>query len=289
MHFPSTPLSEQSAWPAPAKINLFLHVCGRRADGYHELQTLFQFLDFGDELEFQPREDGAIRLTGGLTGVAHEDDLVVRAARLLQRASRTPQGADIQLRKRIPAGAGLGGGSSDAATTLAVLNRLWNVNLAAAELAKLGLQLGADVPIFLHGHAAWAEGVGEKLSDVDLADQWILLIMPEVSVSTAAVFTDPDLPRATPRIQADQYRFASTRNDCEPLVRRLYPVVDQALTSLSKFAPARMSGTGAAAFACFPDRASAQAAFAQLQGRWPMRIARGCAVSPLTLALRQLP
>lgn len=277
--------SSEQAWPAPAKINLFLHINGRRPDGYHELQTLFQFLEFGDELEFEIRKDGQIRRIGGLSDVPEEQDLVVRAARALQQATQCRLGANIRVLKRIPAGAGLGGGSSDAATTLAVLNRLWGLNLTPEPLAAIALGLGADVPIFLHGHAAWAEGVGERLINAEPAEVWYLLVTPTVHVSTAAVFGHPDLPRNSPRISAADYCFNSTRNDCEALVRALHPAVDQALEALQDFGPCRMSGTGCAAYAMFPDRASAQAAFAQLSPRWPMQIARGCNVSPLALAL----
>lgn len=281
--------SPELAWPAPAKINLFLHVNGQRADGYHELQTLFQFLEFGDELEFVVRDDSQIRRHGGLADVPADQDLVVRAARSLQQHSGCKLGADIRVTKRIPAGAGLGGGSSDAATTLAVLNRLWALNLPPAELATLGLQLGADVPIFLHGHAAWAEGVGERLIDVEPPEQWYLLITPPVHVSTAAVFGHPALPRDSARIELPDYRFETTHNDCEALVRELYPAVDRALEALQPFGPCRMSGTGCAGYAQFDDRAAAQAAFAQLSPTWPVRIARGCNVSPLALALGTRP
>ena len=277
--------SSEQAWPAPAKINLFLHINGRREDGYHELQTLFQFLEYGDELEFDVRDDGQIHRIGGLSHVPPDQDLVVRAARALQQATNCKLGADIRVLKRIPAGAGLGGGSSDAATTLAVLNQLWGLDLEAEHLAVIGLRLGADVPIFLHGHAAWAEGVGERLIDSEPEEHWYLLATPEVHVSTGDVFGHPDLPRNSPRISPADYRFDNTRNDCEALVRTLYPAVDQALSALRAFGPCRMSGTGCAAYAMFPDRASAQAAFAQLSGRWPMQIARGCNVSPLALAL----
>ena len=277
--------SSEQAWPAPAKINLFLHINGRRADGYHELQTLFQFLEYGDELEFDVRNDGQIQRLGGLRDVPPEQDLVVRAARALQQAAQCRLGANIRVLKRIPAGAGLGGGSSDAATTLAVLNQLWGLRLPADELATIGLRLGADVPIFLHGHAAWAEGVGERLIDSEPEEHWYLLVTPELHVSTATVFGHPELPRNSPRISPADYQFEHTRNDCEALVRTLHPAVNQALDALSDFGPCRMSGTGCAAYAKFPDRALAQAAFAQLNGRWPMQIARGCNVSPLTLAL----
>ena len=186
--------------PAPAKLNLFLHITGRRADGYHELQTLFQFLDHGDTLGFRVREDGEIRLHGEIAGVPHDSNLIVRAARLLQQASATPLGADLWLDKRLPMGGGIGGGSSDAATTLLGLDHLWQLNLGLDRLAELGLRLGADVPVFVRGRAAFAEGVGERLTPLDLDEPWFLVAVPQVSVSTAEIFSAPELTRNTPII-----------------------------------------------------------------------------------------
>jgi len=225
--------------PAPAKLNLMLHITGRRADGYHELQTLFQFLDHGDELSFSLRADGEIHLHTELPGVDHDSNLIVRAARLLQRESGCPLGADIRLLKRLPMGGGIGGGSSDAATTLLGLDYLWNLHLGEDCLAELGLSLGADVPVFVRGRAAFAEGVGERLQPVDLPEPWFLVIAPQVSVSTAEIFADPELTRNTPAITVRSLLAGGGHNDCQPIVEKRYPEVRNALSLLNKFVPAR--------------------------------------------------
>lgn len=263
-------------WLAPAKLNLFLHITGRRADGYHRLQTVFQFLDFGDRLRFAVREDGRIRLRTPLPGVPPERDLSVRAARLLQAASGTPLGVDITLDKRLPLGGGLGGGSSDAATTLVALNRLWGTGLDAAALAELGLRLGADVPVFVRGRAAWAEGVGERLTPVDLPEPWYLVLCPPVHVSTAEVFSAPQLQRDCPPITIRDFLAGRpTRNVCEPVVRARHPEVAAALEALSAFGEARMTGTGACGFVAFERQTQARDALAALEARWPGFVARG--------------
>jgi 4-diphosphocytidyl-2-C-methyl-D-erythritol kinase len=272
-------------WPAPAKLNLFLHVVGRRRDGFHDLQTLFQLVDLCDTVGLAPRDDGRITRVEGLAGVAPEADLAVRAARLLQASVRSPLGVDIAVRKRIPAGAGLGGGSSDAATVLLVLNRLWGIGLGVDELAVLGLQLGSDVPVFLHGSSAWAEGRGELLEAVELPERWYLLIHPGVAVSTAAIFQAPELTRNSPLITIRAFFQAGSRNDCEPIVRRHYPEVDAALRWLGARAEARMSGTGACVFAGFDDVADAERIAAQVPVRWQYFVARGLNRSPLHAAL----
>jgi 4-diphosphocytidyl-2-C-methyl-D-erythritol kinase len=247
-------------WPAPAKLNLFLHVVGRRPDGYHELQTCFQFVDLCDEVTIEPRADAVIRRGAGAAGVDPEQDLCVRAALALQAATGTRHGADISVSKRIPMGAGLGGGSSDAATCLVALNRLWDLNLTVDELAALGLKLGADVPVFVRGHAAWAEGVGERLTALHppLApeERNYLIIKPNVSVNTRDVFLDPELTRDTPRITIHGFLAAGGRNDCLEVVRRRYPEVARAIDWLSTYGAARLTGTGACIFiACEPARA----------------------------------
>ncbi|MES0874505.1 4-(cytidine 5'-diphospho)-2-C-methyl-D-erythritol kinase [Sinimarinibacterium thermocellulolyticum] len=247
------------AWPAPAKLNLFLHVTGRRADGYHELQTLFQFLDLADRLYFVPRGDGVIRRLDGPAEVHEADDLAVRAAHAIQRASGCNLGADIRIDKRIPIGAGLGGGSSDAATTLVALNRLWNLGLTTDELAQLGLHLGADVPVFVRGHAAWAEGVGERLSRMTPREPWYLVLVPPVAVSTAAIFGAAELRRDCPRITPADYAAGATINVCEPVTTARHPEVAEALRWLKRHGPARMSGTGAAVFLACDTRAQAEA------------------------------
>ncbi|MDA1107104.1 MAG: 4-(cytidine 5'-diphospho)-2-C-methyl-D-erythritol kinase [Proteobacteria bacterium] len=276
------------AWPAPAKLNLFLHITGRRADGYHNLQTVFQFLDYGDELRFTSRADGVIRAVHALPGVSEEQDLTVRAARLLQRATGTAQGADIRLEKHIPLGAGLGGGSSDAATTLVALNRLWRTNLSPDALARLGLQLGADVPVFVHGAAAWAEGVGDELTPVTLPEPWYVVITPPCRISTAAIFSAPDLTRTSPPLTMRDFRaeqLSAYRNDCEAAVCRRYPEVADALARLAAFAPARMTGTGSSVFAAFAHEPQARQtlerlALDRLPG-WQGFVAQGRNLSPL--------
>lgn len=274
--------------PAPAKLNLMLHVLGRREDGYHELQTLFQFLDHGDELTFARREDGQIRLLSDLPGVDHESNLIVRAARLLQQQGDDVPGADITLVKRLPMGGGIGGGSSDAATTLLGLNRLWNLGLDLDRLAQLGLSLGADVPVFVRGHAAFAEGVGERLQAVELPEPWYLVAVPQASVSTAEIFSDPELTRNTPPITVRSLLAGGGHNDCQPVVEKRYPQVRNALSLLNKFVPARMTGTGACVFGSFPNEGEADKVRRQLPATLPSFVARGSNVSMLHRMLERL-
>ena len=272
-------------WSAPAKLNLLLRILGRRADGYHELQTVFQFLDYGDQLYFRLTGDGAIRRHGGLADIPDEQDLVVKAARLLQAETGCSLGADIQLLKRLPPGGGLGGGSSDAATTLAALNRLWGTGLGDAALAELGLRLGADVPVFLFGRAAWGEGIGERLTAIDLPEPWYLVLRPECRVSTAAVFQDPELTRNSPRITIRDFLAGEHGNDCLATVRRRSPAVSDALDWLQRYAEARLTGTGACVFAAFSTRAEAERVQAALPARWQGFVARGRNASPLQAEL----
>jgi 4-diphosphocytidyl-2-C-methyl-D-erythritol kinase len=271
----------RAGWPAPAKLNLFLHITAQRADGMHELQTLFQFLDVGDTLYFEPRADGQLNLHGGLADVADEDNLVMRAAHCLQAETRTPLGTDIRLDKRLPAGGGLGGGSSDAATTLVALNCLWQTGLSADELARLGLVLGADVPVFVHGKAAWAEGVGEKFTEVSPPEPWYLVVAPDCEVSTAAIFSAPELTRDCQPITIRDFLSGQAENVCESVVRKQYPAVDQALNWLGQFAPARMTGTGSCVFAAFENKAQATEVSRKIPGKWQGFVARGCNRSPL--------
>ena len=274
--------------PAPAKLNLMLHITGRRADGYHELQTLFQFLDYGDELSFRLREDGQIHLLTELPGVDHDSNLIVRAARLLQRESDCTLGADIRLTKRLPMGGGIGGGSSDAATTLLGLDHLWNTGLGEDRLAELGLNLGADVPVFVRGRAAFAEGVGERLQPVDLPEPWFLVIAPQVSVSTAEIFADPELTRNTPAITVRSLLAGGGHNDCQPVVEKRYPEVRNALSLLNKFVQARMTGTGACVFGSFPNEGEADKVRRQLPATLPSFVARGRNVSMLHRSLERM-
>ncbi len=271
--------------PAPAKLNLFLNITGRRADGYHELQTLFQLLDYGDTLEFSPRDDGLLTLSPALPGVAAEDNLVLRAARALQARSAPGCGADITLHKRLPMGGGIGGGSSDAATALLGLNHLWKTGLDLEQLAAIGLTLGADVPVFVHGRTAWAEGVGEQLQPVSTDECWYLVAIPPCSVSTAEIFSHRELTRHNSPIKIAAFLEGGAGNTCEPVVRKLYPEVDSALNWLSQFAPAQLTGTGCCLFAKFADEASARDALEQRPSQLQGFIARGVNHSPLHKAL----
>jgi len=277
--------SSKTIWPAPAKLNLFLHITGRRADGYHLLQTVFQFLDYADELRFEIREDSDITRATEVKGVPAEQDLVVRAARLLQKEAGVSQGVVIHIEKKLPIGGGLGGGSSNAATTLIALNRLWDCGLSTEQLAGLGLMLGADVPVFIRGRAAWAEGVGEELVPVELPEPWYVVLIPPVSVSTAQVFSDPQLIRDCPAITIRDFLSGQGGNVCEPVVRQGWPEVDAALRDLSGFAMARMTGTGACVFAAFEQEDEARSAWLQLSDKWSGFVTRGKNTSPLRQVL----
>ncbi|MBT3308792.1 MAG: 4-(cytidine 5'-diphospho)-2-C-methyl-D-erythritol kinase [Gammaproteobacteria bacterium] len=274
-------------WPAPAKLNLFLHITGRREDGYHELQTIFQFIELVDQLTFVVREDGVITRPQGLAGVPEEQDLVVRAARLLQQQTETPWGAEIRVKKVIPAGGGLGGGSSDAATTLVALNQLWNTGLSEDALAALGVQLGADVPIFVRGLAAWAEGVGEKLTPVKPPEPWYLVVSPEVAVSTIEIFQSKELTRNTSKAKIRGFLPDGGRNDCESVVVARYPKVGKALQWLSQFGEARMTGTGSCLFVAMEDREAAEAVKEQLPTQWKGFVVKGVNKSPLMAQLKE--
>jgi len=284
--------------PAPAKLNLFLHITGRRADGYHNLQTLFQLLDHGDTLRFETLDHAAIELQPELPGVPARDNLIVRAARLLQAHSGCNLGARIHLEKQLPMGGGIGGGSSNAATTLLALNHLWDLRLSLDELATLGLRLGADVPVFVRGRSAWAEGVGEHLQPVSLPDSNYLILVPPCHVSTAQIFSEEALTRDTSPITIAAFLEGGTpkentygdggqivRNDCEPVVRRLYPAVAFALDWLSQFEPARLTGTGACVFASFAERAEAEKLLRRLPAGYNGFVARGVNISPVHSAL----
>jgi 4-diphosphocytidyl-2-C-methyl-D-erythritol kinase len=282
-----------AAWPAPAKLNLFLHVTGRRPDGYHELQTLYQLIDLADELTIRLRRDGVIARHGSDVGVEPEADLSVRAARLLrQAAGASGLGADLELRKRIPVGAGLGGGSSDAATTLVALNELWGLGFSLAELAALGLRLGADVPVFVHGLTALAGGIGEQLAPAVVAAAAFAVVFPGSSVRTAEAFQAPELTRNSPIITIPGFLSAGWtaaplpgRNDLEPVVAARHPPVRAALEWLGRRGHARLTGSGGAVFAAFADAQAAQAALAGLPAGWTGFVATGLARSPLAARL----
>ena len=278
-----------SAWPAPAKLNLFLRITGRRDDGYHALQTVFRLLDWGDTVYLRPRGDGLIRRVGaGAAGVAEADDLLVRAAKLLQTASNCTQGADIGIEKRIPMGGGFGGGSSDAATVLVALNVLWRLGLADDALAALGLQLGADVPVFVRGHNAWAEGVGEQLSPVGLPAVWYVLASPGVHAATAELFRDPDLTRnAAPATILDFLSGTVLDNAFEPLLRRREPAVEAMFDVLARVGTPRLTGSGSGCFVEFANRESAEQALAALPRGTNAWLARAAGRSPLLDAVER--
>lgn len=268
-------------WPAPAKINLFLHVTGRRPDGYHELQTLFQLLDWGDELEIEATDGPEIRRLGADYGVPENQDLVVRAATALQREAGTGQGADIRVVKRIPMGAGLGGGSSDAATVLVVLNRLWDCGLGPERLAGIGARLGADVPVFVRGHSALAEGIGERLQPVRLGARHYVLVLPGLAISTAEVFSDPDLRRDSAPLELDEALGGGGRNDCEPVVLARYPLLREMASNLRRWGRPRLTGTGSALFLEMPSAQAADRAARQMKTLYNVRAVRGLDRSPL--------
>ena len=288
--FPAT--EGWSRWPAPAKLNLFLRITGRRADGYHTLQTVFRLLDWGDVVHLRSREDGVIaRVGAGAEGVSEVDDLMVRAAKILQEESNGRQGADIGIEKKIPMGGGFGGGSSDAATVLVVLDRLWNLNLGIDRLAALGLQLGADVPVFVHGHNAWAEGVGDELTAVDLPPAWYVVASPGVHSATAALFQAPDLTRnAAPAkiagfLSGSSPSGAVLDNAFEPVLRRREPAVEALFAQLARIGRPRLTGSGSGCFVEFADRESAEAALASLPPGLHAWLARGADRSPLLDAM----
>jgi 4-diphosphocytidyl-2-C-methyl-D-erythritol kinase len=268
-------------WPAPAKLNLFLHVTGRRPDGYHSLQTVFPFLDYSDELDFRVTSDGKIVRVASVAGVPEDSDLTLRAAQLLQRVSATTLGAEIKLRKRIPMGGGLGGGSSDAATTLLALNRLWGLNLTRAELLRLALQLGADVPVFIGGQAAWGEGVGERLTPIEPEEAWYVVLAPPVHVSTAEVFAELGLTAFSGPITIRDFHAGRAGNDLERVVRRRYPEVDQALTWLARFGQARMTGSGGCVYLKVAAESAGRRILAQRLPGFDGFVARGLNRHPL--------
>jgi 4-diphosphocytidyl-2-C-methyl-D-erythritol kinase len=274
-------VDDSRSWPAPAKLNLFLRIVGRRADGYHLLQTAFQFIDLVDDIRFSDRPDGLIERVAGPVDIPLEQDLVVRAARLLVQHTGCTRGVSIAVEKRIPVQAGLGGGSSDAATVLVGLNERWGLRLSVDELATLGLSLGADVPVFVRGHAAWGEGVGEKLTPIELPEVVYLVIRPDVAVRTADVFQAAELTRNSPLTTIRGFLEGGGQNDCTPVVRSRYPQVAEALDWLQEFGEARLTGTGSCVFASFPDEGAAQRVLARVPGRWRGFVVRGRNRSPL--------
>jgi 4-diphosphocytidyl-2-C-methyl-D-erythritol kinase len=280
--------TESLRLPAPAKLNLMLRIVGRRNDGYHLLQTVFQFIDRCDWISLHRRSDGQIHLATPLPGVPEEADLTVRAARALQQAAGVTNGITIEIEKNLPMGGGLGGGSSDAATTLLGLNRLWRTGFSVEQLAALGLRLGADVPVFVRGHAAWAEGIGELLTPLKLPESWYVVVIPNCHVATGNVFAAPGLTRDNKPITITDFLAGRQENHCLPVVAELYPEVASALNALSHFSPAKLTGTGSCVFAEFSLESEACEAAMQLAGSWRVFVARGVNRSPLLKALEQV-
>ncbi|GGC81582.1 4-(cytidine 5'-diphospho)-2-C-methyl-D-erythritol kinase [Marinobacter halophilus] len=286
-------MSQSITLPSPAKLNLFLHIVGKRPDGYHELQTLFQFLDYGDDITFTltPEHPG-IRLREPVDGVPDDDNLIVRAARALTDiAGRPVPGASIHITKRLPMGGGLGGGSSNAATTLVALNHLWQLNLSEDELADIGLKLGADVPVFVRGHAAFGEGIGEILTPANPPEDWFVVLKPDCEINTGKIFSEQGLTRGTPKMkiapafEGDASRY---RNDCEDVVCELYPEVQKGLKWLSQFGPARLTGTGACIFGRFPTESAARIIWESKPSGIKGFVAKGVNISPLHQKLTEL-
>jgi 4-diphosphocytidyl-2-C-methyl-D-erythritol kinase len=287
-------INKTVTFPSPAKINLFLHITGQRADGYHELETLFQFLDYGDSITFSVTNDLAIDLVTPIKGVTHNDNLIVKAAKLLQHKSKTALGVKIDINKILPMGGGLGGGSSNAATVLVALNHLWQCQLSNDQLARLGLSLGADVPIFIHGFSAFAQGIGEKLTAIQPPESWYLISKPQCSIATAKIFSEKTLPRNSPALSKNslhEAKFMSSTfyNDCQSVVIKQYPEVANLLAWLLEYAPSRMTGTGACIFSTFASQTEALAIQAKLPKGVSSFVAQGTNTSPLANRVAKLP
>ncbi|MEK2084380.1 4-(cytidine 5'-diphospho)-2-C-methyl-D-erythritol kinase [Vibrio parahaemolyticus] len=280
-------IETSTRWPSPAKLNLFLYINGRTENGYHELQTLFQFVDHGDELTIQANHSGDITISPEIEGVPLQDNLIWKAATALQNYAHCSFGAHIELHKILPMGGGIGGGSSNAATTLVALNYLWQLNLTDDELAEIGLKLGADVPVFVRGFSAFAEGVGEKLSPANPEEKWYLVVRPNVSIATADIFRHPDLTRNTPKRDLETLLNTPSVNDCEKIVRMLYPEVDKQLSWLLQYAPSRLTGTGSCVFAEFSSKSEAETILAQLSDKVSAFVAQGRNISPLKETLAE--
>lgn len=273
-------MSKTITLPSPAKLNLFLHITGQRDDGYHNLQTLFQLLDYGDSLSFTARDDSALNLQTSIAELDNPNNLIIQAARLLQLHTNTDFGADISLKKVLPMGGGIGGGSSNAATTLLALNQLWGLDLSINTLTQLGSRLGADVPVFVRGYTAWAEGVGDKLITVTMPELYYLVLTPSCHISTAQIFSHKELTRDTPDITVAAFLEQGGRNDCQPLVQRLFPEVDATIKWLNQYAEAQLTGTGSSVFASFKCREEAQQVLLKTPEHLDGFIAKGVNASP---------
>lgn len=268
-------------WPAPAKLNLMLRIVGRRDDGYHLLQTVFQLIDITDGLVFYQTDAGKVQLKKSIPGVKEEDDLTVRAAKMLKEETGYQGGVCIEIEKNLPMGGGLGGGSSDAATVLIVLNRLWNLDLPKQRLIEMGVKLGADVPVFINGASVWAEGVGEQLSEISLPNSWFVIVKPDCHVNTKKIFFEKDLTRDSKSIKISEFNAGQTRNDCQGVVESLHKEVKEALSELSQYGDARLTGTGACVFVQFNDELSAEELYKKLSSKREVYLAKGLAISPL--------
>lgn len=268
-------------WPAPAKLNLMLRITGQREDGYHLLQTVFQFIELCDWITFYPVKDGKITLLSPISGVPEKDDLTIRAANILRRETGCREGVSIEVEKNLPMGGGLGGGSSDAATTLVVLNKIWKLNVSKKRLMQLGLELGADVPVFVYGKASWAEGVGEKIEKIEVPEKWMVVIKPECHVDTKEIFSTRDLTRNSKSIKMADFLAGQHQNDCLDVVSKLYQSVENALVDLARFSEARLTGTGACVFAEFDSEELAREAWHGLKEKWQVYLTRGLNKSPL--------
>lgn len=275
-------------WTAPAKLNLFLHITGRRADGYHELQTIFQLLDYGDRIAVEITDDVQIKRATPLPGVPEENDLMVRAANALQARCRPDKGCRIYIDKRLPVGGGIGGGSSDAATVFLVLNQLWNCGLSIDQLAELGSELGADVPVFIRGNTAWGEGIGELLTPLDLPERWYVVLRPAVEISTPALFSSAQLTRDSSRIKIRDFLASGGQNVFEPLVRKAYPEVEKVIATMAEYTCFRLTGTGSCVFAAFETAAQAQEVLNAAPEGLEGFVAKGVSASPLVHELQSI-
>jgi len=274
-------------WPAPAKLNLMLRIVGQRSDGYHLLQTVFQFIDLCDWITFHPVDDERVSLQKTIPGVPESDDLIIKAANLLRAETGCSLGVCIEVEKNLPMGGGLGGGSSDAATTLVILNKFWNLQLSMEKLMELGLTLGADVPVFIYGYSSWAEGIGEKLEKISLNEQWVVVIKPDCHVDTKEIFSSKDLTRNSKSIRIADFIAGKQQNDCVEVVCQRYPSVKNALVALSEFSEAKLTGTGACVFAQFDSENSAVNAYASLKkNKWQVYLAKSLNESPLFSKLK---
>ncbi len=285
---PETVYGWSERWPAPAKLNLMLRIVGRRGDGYHLLQTVFQFVDFCDWLTFEPMENGLIQLANPIPGVPEQDDLTVRAARLLQQSTDVQHGVRIGIEKNLPMGGGLGGGSSDAATTLLVLNYLWQLNLTVEQLMQLGVKLGADVPVFVFGSNAWAEGVGEKLQCLDVPESWFVVLKPDCHVDTGEVFRKENLTRDSKCIRIRDFTSGAIQNDCQAVVLEMYPEVVEAWDAMSQYGEVRLTGSGACIFVQFENKVEAEPVYHALKDNWQVYLTQGLDGSPVVKQLTQI-